>query len=432
MDLVLRRARLTSGEVLDIGIENGCIAALTKELPEAPEEIDAAGCLVSLPLVDAHIHLDAALTYPERTINHSGTLLEGIARWADLKPTLTIEDVKQRARQAIVWEVSQGTLAIRSHVDVCHASLVALRALAELKTELSDLVDLQLVAFPQEGVMCFDGGQQLMEEALRVGADVVGGIPHYEWTHEDGVRELEWLFELAAKHGRLIDVHCDETDDEHSRFVETMARLTVVHHLAGRVSASHVTAMHSYNAPYAFKLRRILAQAGVNVIANPLTNTLLQGRFDSGPVRRGMAPIKALDAAGVRVAMGVDCIMDPWYPLGTGSMLRAAWLAVHVGHMSSPAEMAQVFEMATRHGHAVFRPQEPRELAVGEPADLVVWDAESPIECIRLTPVARFVIRHGRVVAESTGPERRVRLGQQLVPIDFKVHQPSPEAQTAP
>lgn len=419
MDLVIRNARLPWGTVQDVGVENGRIAAIAPGLGAAPREIDAGGSLLSLPLVDAHIHLDASLTVPERTTNRSGTLLEGIERWSQIKPDLTVDDVKTRARQAILWEVAQGAGAIRSHVDVCDERLVALRALVQLRAELEPVVDLQLVAFPQEGVMCYPQGQRLMEAAIEAGADVVGGIPHYEWTREDGISQLQWLFALAARHGRLVDVHCDETDDDQSRFVETMARLTAIHGLSGRVTASHVTAMHSYNPAYAFKLRRILAAAGVSVVANPLTNIVLQGRFDEGPVRRGMAPIKALDAAGVQVALGVDCIMDPWYPVGTGSLLRAAWMALHVGHMTGQEEMARVFQMATAHGHAVMRPGAPRELAVGQPADLVVWDATSPVECLRLLPAARWVIRRGNVVAQTQPARREVRVGDAMVPLEL-------------
>lgn len=413
---------MPSGELRDIAVAQGRIVAIASGVGASTTEIDADGCLVSLPLVDAHVHLDAALTVPQRTTNHSGTLLEGIERWSGIKADLTVQDVKERARKAILWEVSQGSGAIRSHVDVCDERLVALTALVQLRSEMADLVDLQLVAFPQEGVICYPDGPKLMEAALQAGADVVGGIPHYEWTREDGIEELTGLFALAARHGRLVDIHCDETDDDQSRFVETMARLTVVHRLQGRVTASHATAMHSYNPAYAFKLRRILATAGVNVIANPLTNIVLQGRFDDGPVRRGMAPIKALDAAGVPVALGVDCIMDPWYPLGTGSLLRAAWLGLHVGHMTGQEEMRRVFQMATVAGHRVLRPDAPRVLAVGEPADLVVWDATSPVECLRLLPVARWVIHAGRVVAHTDPAQRRVLVGDTMVPLTLGGH----------
>ena len=424
LDLIIRDACLATGnERTDIGINAGRIVGLAPHLPgTGQEEVKAEGQLVTVPLVDAHIHLDATLTVPQRTTNQSGTLLEGIQRWSEIKPDISIEDVKARALQAILWEVANGTLQIRSHVDVCDERLVALKALRELKHEIADLVDLQLVAFPQEGVLCYPHGKELMETALHEGADIVGGIPHYEWTREDGIHELEFVFELAQREGRLIDVHCDETDDPESRFVETMARLTQVHHMAGRVAASHTTAMHSYNSAYGFKLRRILQKSGMAIIANPLTNVVLQGRFDDFPKRRGMAPIKDLNEAGVPVALGFDCIMDPWYPLGTGNLLQAAWMALHLAHMTGQAQMEQIFRMATITGQDVFHPGRPSDLAVGRQADLVIWDATSPVEALRLLPVARTVIRQGRVVAEADPARHSVRYGGKTVSLDFRPH----------
>lgn len=419
MDMIIRRARMADGRQTDIGIQDGHIAALGVLTDRGREEIDAQNHLVSLPLVDAHIHLDATLTVPQRTTNMSGTLLEGIQRWSDIKPDITVDDVKTRARQAILWEVAHGVLAIRSHVDICDARLTALTALKDLREELADLVDLQLVAFPQEGVMCYPQGPELLRAALHQGADIVGGIPHYEWTREDGLRELELVFQLARDEQRLIDVHCDETDDEQSRFVETMARLTAIHGLGGRVAASHVTAMHSYPPAYAFKLRRILRQADLAVIANPLTNVVLQGRFDQSPTRRGMAPIKALDQDGIPVALGFDCIMDPWYPLGTGNMLQAAWMALHLAHMTGRQEMGQVFKMVTENGHRIFRPHAPRYLREGEPADLVVWDAPDPIEALRTLPVARYVLFRGRLVASNEPARHTLYWNDKEYPIDF-------------
>jgi cytosine deaminase len=263
---------------------------------------------------------------------------------------------------------------------VCDPSLTALRALVALHKELNDLADLQLVAFSQEGVYAYADGERLMEEALAARADVVGGIPHYEWTREDGLRELEFVFGLGRRHGRLVDIHCDETNDDQSRFPETVAALTLRSELSGRVLASYTTAMHSYNGTYAFKLIQLLARAGVHIIVNPVTNSLLQGRFDAHPKRRGMARVKELHEADLNVCLGYDCIMDPWYPLGTGSMLFAALLAVHLGHMTSPAELAAVFEIGTTHGYRTVTGGVPRRIAPGEPADLIVLDAASPVE----------------------------------------------------
>ncbi|HBQ96745.1 MAG TPA: cytosine deaminase [Sulfobacillus sp.] len=418
---VIRNAKLTGARSVDIAIKDDRIADIADNIAETGiEEIDAHGQLVTVPLVDAHIHLDATLTVPERTTNHSGTLLEGIQRWSEIKPDLTVEDVKTRAREAILWEVAHGTLQIRSHVDICDEKLTALHALRELKDEMAELVDLQLVAFPQEGVLCYPHGQELMETALHEGADIVGGIPHYEWTREDGIRELEYVFELAHREGRMIDVHCDETDDPESRFVETMARLTKVYEWEGRVSASHTTAMHSYNPAYGFKLRRILRQSDMAIIANPLTNVVLQGRFDDFPKRRGMAPIKELDAYGIPVALGFDCIMDPWYPLGTGNLLQAAWMALHLGHMTGAQERERVFRMATVNGQSVFYPGQPNDLVAGRPADLVIWDAPSAIEALRLLPVAQTVMRHGHIVAQAEPSRHQVYYQGQNLTVNFR------------
>lgn len=294
--------------------------------------------MVAPPFVDPHIHLDTVLTVGQPRHNESGTLIEGILTWAERKQTLSVEDVKRRAREAIRWEVAQGTGVIRSHVDVCDPDLTALRALLELREEVRSLVELELIAFPQDGILSFPDGKELMREAVELGCDVVGGIPHYEWTREDGVAEVNFVFDLAEEFGRPLDLHCDETDDDQSRFLETVLARTMRGGLQGRVCASHTTAMGSYNDAYMFKMLQIMKRAGVTIVANPLTNIVLQGRFDSYPKRRGMARVKELDAAGVNVACGHDCIMDPWYPIGTGSMLDAVHMLVHVGQMTGREE----------------------------------------------------------------------------------------------
>ncbi len=354
MDLVVRNARLhpTGGlqpEPVDVGVEAGRIAAIRErgEIPQAAIELDAEGSLLSPPLVDPHVHMDAVLTVGEPRYNESGTLIEGILTWAERKPSLTHEDVKRRARQAILWEVAQGTGLIRSHVDVCDPGLVALRALLELREEMRDVVDLRLIAFPQDGILSFPNGKELMREAMRLGCDVIGGIPHYEWTREDGVEEVHFIFDLAKETGAPIDLHCDETDDDQSRFLEVVAARTIRDGMQGRVVAGHTTAMGSYNDAYAFKLIQILKRAGVTIVANPLDNIVLQGRFDTYPKRRGMTRVKELDAAGINVACGHDSIMDPWYPLGRGSMLDALSMLVHVAQMTGRSELFRAYEMVT-------------------------------------------------------------------------------------
>ena len=408
MALFVHEARLhptrgLTGEPVDLRVVDGRIASIapTGLLTPAPGDmvLEAEGRLVSPPLVDPHVHLDAVLTVGEPRHNESGTLIEGILTWAERKPILTHADVKARARQAILWEVAQGTGLIRSHVDVCDPGLVALRALLELRDEVRDIVELQLIAFPQDGVLSFPNGRELMREAIALGCDVIGGIPHYEWTREDGVEEVNFLFDLARETGRPIDLHCDETDDEQSRFLEVVAARTIRDGMTGRVVAGHTTAMGSYNDAYAFKLLQILRRAGVTIVANPLDNIVLQGRFDSYPKRRGMTRVKELDAAGINVACGHDSIMDPWYPLGRGSMLDALSMLVHVAQMTGRAELFRAFEMVT--GNPARAAGIEYGVEEGRVANFVVFDCEDETEAIRLRPAARWVVRQGRVVAET-------------------------------
>lgn len=411
--LIVRNARVhpttvRGTDLFDMSVTDGTIDSIqpagTKPADGRPE-LDAAGGLLSPPLVDPHVHMDAVLTVGEPRYNESGTLIEGIQTWAERKPFLTHEDVKSRALEAIRWEVAQGTGLIRSHVDVCDPNLVALKALLELREEVRDIVDLRLIAFPQDGILSFPNGKELMREAMRLGCDVIGGIPHYEWTRDDGVEEVHFIFDLAKETGAPIDLHCDETDDEQSRFLEVVAARTIRDGMGGRVVAGHATAMGSYNDNYAFKLIQILKRAGVTIVANPLDNIVLQGRFDTYPKRRGMTRVKELDAAGINVACGHDSIMDPWYPLGRGSMLDALSMLVHVAQMSGRAELFRAYEMITTN--AARAAEVPYGIAEGLPANFVVFDCTDEAEAIRLRPAARWVVRLGRVVAD-TEPARSV------------------------
>lgn len=428
MDLIVREARIqpTHGarpEPVDVAIEGQRISAIRPrgQLPaDGARELQAEGRLLSPPLVDPHVHLDAVLTVGEPRYNESGTLIEGILTWAERKRTLTETDVKARAREAILWEVAQGTGLIRSHVDVCDPRLVALRALLELRDELHDLVDLRLIAFPQDGIMDFPDGQDLMREAMRLGCDVIGGIPHYELTREAGVEEVHFLFDLARETGKGIDLHCDETDDDQSRFLEVVAAETMRQGMGGRVAAGHTTAMGSYNDAYAFKLLQILRRAGVTIIANPLDNISLQGRFDSYPKRRGMTRVKELDAAGINVACGHDSIMDPWYPLGRGSMLDALSMLVHVGQMTGRGELFRAFEMIT--ANPARAAEVPYGIEEGKPANVVLFDCQDEAEAIRLRPPALAVIRLGRVVAETEPARSVVHTAAGSEPVSFMKH----------
>ena len=411
--LIVRNARVhptpRRGEaLLDVATDGDRITSIgpAGQIPvDGRRELDAAGRLLSPPLVDPHVHMDAVLTVGEPRYNESGTLIEGILTWAERKPYLTHQDVKDRAREAIRWEVAQGTGLIRSHVDVCDPNLVALKALLELRDELRDIVDLRLIAFPQDGILSFPNGKELMREAMRLGCDVIGGIPHYEWTRDDGVEEVHFLFDLAKETGAPIDLHCDETDDEQSRFLEVVAARAIRDGMGGRVVAGHTTAMASYNDNYAFKLIQILKRAGVTIVANPLDNIVLQGRFDTYPKRRGMTRVKELDAAGINVACGHDSIMDPWYPLGRGSMLDALSMLVHVGQMTGRSELYRAYEMVTMNPAKAA--EVPWGVEEGLPANFVVFDCMDEAEAIRLRPAARWVVRLGKVVAE-TEPARSV------------------------
>jgi cytosine deaminase len=393
---------LTNTSRGDLGIDNGVFVAPA----EAVETRDLGGRLVTPPLVEPHIHLDAVLTVGQPRPNVSGSLFEGIAIWSQRVRELTVDDVKDRVRQVLRWQLANGVQHVRSHVDVCDPSLRALRALVELREEARGIVDLQLVAFPQQGILSFDGGPDLMRKAVELGADVVGAIPHYELTREDGVESVRFAMALAEEHGLRVDIHCDETDDDHSRFVEVMAAETIRRGMTGQVTASHTTAMHSYNAAYAARLITNIARAGLHMVTNPLDNAVLQGRFDTGPIRRGHTRVKQLQEAGVNVAIGHDSVMDPWYPLGYGDPLQAAFVLAHLGHMSGDAELKTLIDMITVAPAAALGVAD-YGLSVGNSADLVVFDARSEAEALRLQRPRHLVLRAGRVVA-ATQPARSV------------------------
>ena len=409
-DLIIHHAQLhRRSELVDIAIQDGRFVKVASELPgdSGQRELDADGKLVVPPFIDAHVHLDAVLTVGQPRYNTTGTLLEGIQIWSERKPSLTHEDVKRRATEEIRWEVAQGTLHIRSHVDVCDPNLTALKALLEVREEVRDICDLQLVAFPQDGILSFPDGRKLMRKAMELGCDVVGGIPHYEWTRDMGVEDVHYAFALAKEFNRDIDCHCDETDDPLSRFTEVMAADTIEQGWQGRVTASHCTAMHSYDNAYAFKLIRLLARAQMNVIANPFDNVVLQGRFDTYPRRRGITRVKELLAGGVNVALGHDSIMDPWFPLGKGDMLAAAQLALFLCHMSGYEEIQDVLDLITLNAAKTLRVQDRYGIEEGKPADFLILDAPSAFEALRLVPARLHVFKAGREIA-STQPAKSV------------------------
>lgn len=412
---IIRHARLhRQTELVDVAIQDGQFAKVASDLSSATatHEIDAEGRLLSPPFIDAHVHLDAVLTLGQPRYNTSGTLLEGIQIWSERKPSLSRMDVKRRALEEIQWEVAQGTLHIRSHVDVCDPELTALRALLEVREEVRDICDLQLVAFPQDGIMSFPQGRELMRKAMELGCDVVGGIPHYEWTRDMGVEDVHFAFSLAKEFNRAIDCHCDETDDPLSRFTEVMAADTIQQGWQGRVTASHCTAMHSYDNAYAFKLIGLLARAQVHVVANPFDNVVLQGRFDTYPKRRGITRVKELLAGGVNVALGHDSIMDPWFPLGRGDMLAAAQLALYLCHMSGYEEIAAVFDLITANAAKVLQIQDLYGIIEGKPADFLLLDASTAFEALRLLPARLHVFKNGREVATTIPARSILRRGE--------------------
>src|SRR5256884_856397 len=404
-DLIIRHARLHRHDgFVDIAVKDGRFAKIAGELSShsAQREIDAAGRLVVPPFIDAHVHLDAVLTVGQPHYNATGTLLEGIQIWSERKRSLTREDVKKRALEEIRWEVAQGTLYIRSHVDVCDPTLTALKALIEVREEVRDICNLQLVAFPQDGILSFPDGRELMRQAMELGCDLVGGIPHYEWTRDMGVEDVHYAFALAQEFNRDIDCHCDETDDPQSRFTEVMAADTLEQGWQGRVTASHCTAMHSYDNAYAFKLIRLLARAQVNVVANPFDNVVLQGRFDSYPKRRGITRVKELLAADVNVSLGHDSIMDPWFPLGRGDMLAAAQLALFLCHMSGSDEIDDTLNLITHNAARTLRIEDHYGIEEDKPADFLILDTNTAFEALRLLPARLHVFKAGREIASTT------------------------------
>ncbi|WP_223837797.1 cytosine deaminase [Streptomyces venezuelae] len=432
MLLIVRGARLYAGDgrvapgLVDVEVaEGGHVAQVIphddeREPPSTGTLIEARGALLSAPFVEPHIHLDTALTAGEPRPNESGTLWEGIACWSERKQTLTREDVVARATEVLRWQAAQGVLYVRTHCDVTDPRLVALDALAEVRDRVRDVMTLQIVAFPQEGIVSFPGGEKLLREAVARGADVVGAIPHFEDTREDGVASLHLAFALAEQHGLRVDAHCDETDDEQSRFVEVVAALALRSGLRERVTASHTTAMGSYNGAYSRKLERMLARSGVNLVANPFANLNLQGRFDGYPKRRGLTQVKEMLAAGVNVAFGHDDVMDPWNALGTGNPLQTALVGLYAAQLTGADEIPTAFSMVTDRAAAVLGITEEYGIRPGSPADFVLLPAPSPAEAIRRQVRPRYVVSRGRVLARTPDvPTRLSWPGEEPANVDF-------------
>ena len=420
--LLIRNVNLPDGRSgVDVLVQQGLIAAIGAQLvpPEGAQTHDGQGQLLSPPFVDAHFHMDATLSYGLPRVNQSGTLLEGIALWGELKPELTQDALVERALRYCDWAVAKGLLAIRSHVDVCDDRLLAVEALLHVRQRVKPYLDLQLVAFPQDGVLRSPKALSNLKRALDLGVDVVGGIPHFERTMAEGAESVRILCELAAERGLPVDMHCDESDDPMSRHIETLAFHTQRLGLHGRVTGSHLTSMHSMDNYYVSKLLPLIAEAQVHAVANPLINITLQGRHDSYPKRRGMTRVPELMTAGVNVGFGHDCVMDPWYSLGSADMLEVAQMGLHVAQMTSQAQMRACFDAVTVNSARILGLHH-YGIDVGHPADLVLLQASDPVEAIRLRAARLAVWRRGALIAQSAPAIASLQLAGRPATVDWR------------
>ena len=394
-------------EVVDVRILNGKFSEIKANLTphDGEEVIDGKENLLLPPFVDSHVHLDATLTAGQPEWNETGTLFDGIRIWSERKQDLTKEDVKLRAKKTLLNMVGHGIQHVRSHVDVTDPHLIAARALLELREELKDQIDLQLVAFPQEGILSYPHGRELMEQAVKEGLDVVGGIPHFEFTTEYGWQSVHFLMALADKYDRLVDVHCDEIDDPASRNLEVLATEAYERGMKDRVTASHTTAMGSYNDAYTYKLFRLLKMSDINFVSNPLVNVHLGGRFDTYPKRRGVTRIKELTAAGINVSFGEDDIQDPWNPLGDGNMLDAVTMGVYIAHLMGYHQLQDAFNYVTYNGAKTLHISDNYGIEVGKPANCILLNAHDFYNALNKHVEVLYNIRHGKVLAETIPAE---------------------------
>ena len=421
--MIIKNAKLRGKDGLwHLLVEDGKFVKVTQTLGdlEGKEVIDVNGSLVLPPFIEPHIHLDTTLTAGEPEWNISGTLFEGIQRWAQRKETLTRDDVKTRAKTALKWQIAQGIQHVRTHVDVTDPELTALQAMLEVKEELAPYVDIQLVAFPQEGILSYPNGVELLEESLKMGADAVGGIPHFEFTREYGVDSLKIAFDLAEKYNRLVDIHCDEIDDEQSRFVEVVAKEAYERGIGTRTTASHTTAMGSYNDAYTYKLFRLLKLSSINFVSNPLVNIHLQGRFDTYPKRRGLTRVKELTEAGLNVCFGHDDIFDPWYPLGTGNMLQVLHMGIHASQLMGYEQIVNSIDFITKNSAKTLHIEEKYGIEEGKPASFIVLSAENEYEAIRKQAVVAYSFRNGKLIAKTNPSETTITLDQMEEKVQFK------------
>ena len=364
------------------------------------EILDGEEGIVYPPFVEPHIHLDATQTAGQPNWNQSGTLFEGIERWAERKSLLSHEDVKSRAWKTLKWQIANGIQYVRTHVDVSDPTLTALKAMLEVKKEIAPWVDLQIVAFPQEGILSYPNGEKLLDQAMEMGADVVGGIPHFEFTREYGVESMHIAFDIARKYNKQIDIHCDEIDDEQSRFVETVAALALKYDMGEKVTASHTTAMHSYNNAYASRLFRLLKMSKIHFVANPLVNIHLQGRFDTYPKRRGVTRVKEMLKNNINVCFGHDDVFDPWYPLGTANMLQVLHMGLHVCQLMGYGQINDGLKLVTENSAKALGLTD-YGIQEGNSANFIVLPAENGFDAVRRQVPTRYSIRHGKVISET-------------------------------
>lgn len=399
-------------ETSDVRIVNGKFKEIAPELKAVANEqvIDGQGNVLLPPFVDSHVHLDATLTAGQPEWNESGTLFDGIRIWSERKQDLTKEDVKKRARKTIENMVGHGIQHVRSHVDVTDPHLIAAQALLELREELKDQIDLQLVAFPQEGILSYPHGRELMEQAVKEGLDVVGGIPHFEFTTEYGWQSVHFLMALADKYDRLVDVHCDEIDDPASRNLEVLATEAYERGMKDRVTASHTTAMGSYNNAYTYKLFRLLKMSDINFVSNPLVNVHLGGRFDTYPKRRGVTRIKELTNAGINVSFGEDDVQDPWNPLGNGNMLDVVTMGVYIAHLMGYHQLQDAFNYVTYNGAKTMHISDQYGIEVGKPANCILLNAADFYNALNKHVEVLYNIRHGKILAETKPAETKINL----------------------
>ncbi|MGR5143396.1 cytosine deaminase [Photobacterium sp. DNB23_23_1] len=382
--------------------------------------LDGEGGMAIAPFCEPHIHLDTTQTAGEPSWNISGTLFEGIERWAERKSMLSIQDVKTRAKQTLKWQIANGVQHVRTHVDVSDPTLIALKAMLEVREEMKEWVDIQIVAFPQEGILSYPNGKELLEEAVKLGADVIGAIPHFEFTREYGVESLHYVFELARKYDRLIDVHCDEIDDEQSRFVETLAALAHKFKMGEKVTASHTTAMHSYNGAYASRLFRLLKMSGINFVANPLVNIHLQGRFDNYPKRRGVTRVKEMLASDINVCFGHDDVFDPWYPLGTANMMQVLHMGLHVCQVMGYDQINQSLDLISANSATTLNIQKRYGIELGNPGNLLILPAENGFDAVRRQVPVRYSVRAGKVIAETQPAITHIELAEGKESVSFR------------